>query len=78
MRRGTHSGINNGSKTAQVWGGSGDRLELVTDNSDGAHTPGLERQFPKGNIPVPLPLSWVTRIVSDLERPQEFFQLIAL
>ena len=71
MWHGTNSGINGGTPMVHAWGGAGDKLELVTGHSDGAHPTGLKNQFSKGHIPVPLPLSLVPRIVSDLEQPKE-------
>ena len=63
---GTHSRINDSAPTALAWGGTGDQLEPITGQSDVVHTTGIQRQFPKGHKPFPLPLYQVPRIISDL------------
>ena len=75
---GTHSKINDGALVAHAWDGARDRMEPVNINSARAYPTGLRHHFPKGNIPVPLYLSCVTRIVLELEWPQGSLQLTAL
>ena len=74
----TYRGIYGGAHTLYAWDGSGNLLEPVACQSDATHPTGLSHQFSKGNISVTLNLSWMPRVLEDLERLEEPLKLTVL